>query len=118
MTDRKAVPGGPGTPIITGPLPISEKVFTRRVEDLAKVTGWLCYHTWNSQHSEAGWPDLALCRPPRLLLIELKAEGAKLTLAQLYWMEQLLACPGVEVFVWRPQDWETIKSTLEGKGVA
>ncbi len=92
--------------------PLSEAAFQKQVVALSRLFGWADYHTQFSIRSAHGWPDLALCRPPRLVLAELKAEKGKLTLAQERWLDLLGQCPGVEVFCWRPADWETIEEAL------
>jgi hypothetical protein len=83
---------------------ITERQWLRQVVDLAKMLGWRPYHTQLSKWSEAGWPDLALCKPPRLLLVELKSDRGKLTAAQREWLTMLAGCSGVEVYLWRPSD--------------
>jgi hypothetical protein len=97
--------------------PITEKAFMAQVVQLAKTFGWAVYHTHLSKWSESGWPDLALAKPPRLLLVELKSEKGKLTAGQQEWLELLGACDGVEVHVWRPSDWDEITHTLAPLGV-
>ncbi|GIV16008.1 MAG: hypothetical protein KatS3mg022_3419 [Armatimonadota bacterium] len=93
-------------------LPVREKEFLQSVRELAELQGWLCYHTWNSQRSPEGFPDLVLVRPPRVLFAELKTGVRKPTPAQQHWLAQLGACPQVEVYLWRPTDWEEIEETL------
>jgi len=93
-------------------LAVSERDFLAQVRKLARLLGWADYHPWLSVRSARGWPDLALCRPPRLILAELKAEKGKLTAAQERWLDVLGQCPGVEVFCWRPADWPTIEEIL------
>ena len=83
---------------------MSEADLSSLVLDLARLLKWrLRYHTWNSQHSTAGFPDLVLVRPPRILFIELKSETGKLSPAQANWIAALRDCP-VEVAVVRPTD--------------
>ncbi len=91
---------------------LSEKEFQRQVTDLAKILGWEPYHAWLSIHSPRGWPDLALCRPPRLILAELKREKGTLSPSQERWLALLRECPGIETFVWRPSDLEQIAAVL------
>lgn len=97
---------------VPGALPETEKQWQKVVEDYAHLMGWATYHPWLSVHSARGWPDLALCRPPRLVLAELKSEKGKLSLAQHHWIDLLDACPGVEVHIWRPSDWDTVQLIL------
>jgi hypothetical protein len=89
---------------------------------------WRIYHTRNSKGSHAGFPDLVLLRPPRLIFAELKTERGKLTRAQEDWLEALAmvgSMPGesydrawrvavapVEPYVWRPADRPDIERIL------
>lgn len=100
------------------PPPITEKAFMRQVTDLAEMLGWVTYHPWLSIHSPRGWPDLALCRPPRLILAELKAEKGKVSDHQERWAVLLKAVPGVEYFLWRPSDIEDVAAVLQGRYAA
>jgi hypothetical protein len=97
--------------------PITERAFMKQITQLAVTLGWRCYHTQLSKWSESGWPDLALCRPPRLLLVELKSERGKVTPSQQQWLEMLRSCDPVEVFLWRPSDWQQITQTLAPVGM-
>lgn len=92
---------------------ITEKDFMAQVRDLAKIFGWEYYHPFLSLHSPRGWPDVALCRPPRLILAELKSEKGKTSPDQDRWLELLEGCPGVEVHLWRPSDLDFIAETLK-----
>ena len=51
---------------------ILERDFQAEVVKAARTLGWLCYDTWNSQHSPKGWVDLVLIRGDRCLFRELK----------------------------------------------
>lgn len=75
-----------------------------QIVDLARTFGWAAYHPYLSVRSAPGWPDLALVRPPRLVLAELKSERGKVSVHQQHWLDLLGACDGVEVYVWRPSD--------------
>jgi hypothetical protein len=97
------------------PHPAPERELLQQVRDLARLLGWRVYHTHDSRRSPEGFPDLVLVRPPRLLFVELKREGRGPTLAQHGWLEALAAVPGVEVYLWRPGDWELVVATLHGE---
>jgi hypothetical protein len=92
--------------------PLTEREWQHQVTDLARTLGYTIYHTQFSKWSESGWPDLALCRPPRLLLVELKSERGKVTEAQQKWLTMLAQCPGVEVKLWRPGQLDEIVRCL------
>ena len=55
---------------------------------------------WSSIPASAGWPDLALCRPPRFLAVELKARRGRLSPEQVRWLEDLSRC-NIETYCWR-----------------
>lgn len=82
-----------------------ERDLQQQVLDLASELGWARrYHTWNSRHSESGFPDLVLLRRERQIVAELKGEGRNPTVAQLGWLAAFSEIPGCEAFVWRPSD--------------
>ena len=103
---------------------MTEREFQRAVVELARLMGWRVHHTrpaltqrgrWLTPiQGDAGFPDLVLCRPPRLIVAELKRVGGKPTPAQRGWLGALGQCAGVEVYLWTPNDWETIVRTLTG----
>jgi hypothetical protein len=62
---------------------------------------------------DAGLPDLILCKPPRLLFAELKRERGRVSEAQADWLDALSRCSGVEVYLWKPSDWEFIVRILQ-----
>ena len=100
-----------------------EKEFQRAVIEYAKMMGWRVHHTlpaitqsgrWITPvQGDMGFPDLVLCRPPRLVLAELKRAGGKVSPQQREWLSALQACAGVECYVWYPSDWDTIMHTLK-----
>ncbi len=91
----------------------SEKTFQAQVLQLARLSGWVCYHTHDSRRSAAGFPDLVLVRPPVVVFAELKSESGKLRSEQEAWLEALRKCPGVMARLWRPGDWPEIESMLK-----
>jgi len=91
---------------------VTEAQFLRQVLDLARIYRWMTYHPALSKWSERGWPDLALVRPPRVILAELKTDRGRTTEHQDRWLGALRACPGVETYLWRPADFHAIAATL------
>ena len=94
---------------------ITEKQFTQQVIQLLRLCGFnLVYHTWNSMHSERGFPDIFALRvrDKRLLFAELKSEKGKLTYEQARWSEALKAM-GCEIYEWRPSDWDRIVEIIK-----
>src|SRR5205823_7610491 len=86
---------------------IAEKPFMAAVIKIAKLRGWMLYHTHDSRRSTSGFPDLVLVRPPRLIFAELKSQSGKPSMAQVEWLDALSGC-GFEVHLWRPSDLERV----------
>jgi hypothetical protein len=91
---------------------ITEHQWSEVVHDMAKVFGWEWYHPYLSIRSTPGWPDVALVRPPRFVLVELKREKGWLSTNQEHWLGILRQCPGIEVYLWRPSDWDEAQEVL------
>lgn len=99
----------------------TEAGFQDAVLELAELRGWEFVH-FRPARTAKGWrtpmigmpgfPDLILCRPPRLIIAELKSDRGKATVDQLCWLELLGTCDGVEVHLWRPSDWNEIETVL------
>ena len=87
----------------------------------ARLLGWRAVHFrpartangWRTpgQYDAVGWPDLILARPPRIVAIEVKRQGGKLTPEQSQWLADLAAC-GIETHVAEPSDFDAIASIL------
>lgn len=95
---------------------MTEDALLRAVRDYAEVGGWLAYHTHDSRHSDAGFPDLVLVHPltDRLLFVELKATTGRLRCTQRAWLDALRGA-GMDVRVWRPSDLdEAFRVLVEG----
>lgn len=82
-----------------------EKQLMQNVIDMARLLGYLVYHTFDSRRSEPGFPDIIAVGYDRLLAIECKREKEKPTPAQQNWLDELAYVPGVECYVIRPSDW-------------
>lgn len=52
---------------------LTEKDWARQIADLAKMLGWLRYHTHRADRSPAGFPDEVLVRD-RVIFMELKRD--------------------------------------------
>lgn len=99
---------------------LKERDFQADIIQFAEDAGWIVWYTHQSgpgrglgRHSPPGEPDLRLVRPPRVLFVELKGPKTRLTLPQEGAQGHLGQCPGVEVYLWRPSDWDEIVRTLE-----
>lgn len=90
----------------------TEKVFQAQVEELAKHCGWLVYHTYDSRRSAPGFPDLVMCRADRCLVVELKSVKGRESQEQRKWLAAFNRVPHIEVYVWRPGDWDEVEKAL------
>jgi hypothetical protein len=89
-----------------------EKEFQKHVLALAEECGWTFrYHSYFSDRSERGFPDVMLLRPERgeIVFAELKTMNGRLGPVQQEWLDALRACAGdkLRVFVWRPCCWNS-----------
>jgi hypothetical protein len=68
------------------------------------------------QADGSGFPDLVLCRPPRIIFVELKSDNGELSKAQEEWLQEIANCMGDKGYlgwdVWRPRDWESVQKVL------
>ena len=94
---------------------MTEKQFQTWVVSIAKLNGWLVYHTYDSRRSEPGFPDLVMVRGGQVIFAELKTEHGKLKPKQKQWIMRLARVGSVEVEIWRPQYEKGILAMLEGK---
>ena len=102
---------------------VTEKDWQSTVVEYARLTGWLCYHSFDSRRSEPGFPDLVLVRAGRLIFSELKRDGEKLSTivrvtkngrrlaSQQEWHDDLQET-SAEVYEWQPSDWPEVEETL------
>lgn len=91
---------------------VSEEAFLQAVIEQAKFHGWWVVHARDSRKSTPGLPDLLLIRPPRVVFAELKKTGGRLSREQVHVNALLAACPGVESYVWHPEDERRITEIL------
>jgi hypothetical protein len=107
------LPRGPGE---------TEAGFTTAVIALARLHGWMVYHAlplrtkageWRTgTQGDVGFPDVIAVkaaggRVGRLVVAELKVKTA-VTPQQDIWLNRFATVPGVEVYVWRPHQWNEI----------
>jgi hypothetical protein len=93
-----------------------EAAFRGQVIELVELYDWWSMWTADSRTVRgAGWPDLTLIRPPRILYVELKSRAGCLSGEQWDVLRMLDAC-GHETAVWRPGDLPTIAAVLGPKG--
>jgi len=100
---------------------VSEKAFMDTILQAAEIYGWWTYHTHDSRRSTAGFPDLVLIKPPRVIFLEVKSERGRLSREQADVLAMLQECgplscrferDGVSAAMVRPSDWEQIVEWL------
>lgn len=83
---------------------VPEKTLLAQVLGLAQRYSWRTYHTFDSRHSAAGFPDVIAIRGSRLLAIECKSSKGKPTREQQEWLLAFVAVSQVDAWVVRPAD--------------
>lgn len=59
----------------------------------------------------AGFPDMVLCKPPKIMFWEIKSKVGSVRQPQKEWIAALQGC-GIEARVVRPKDWNYVVDTL------
>jgi hypothetical protein len=103
-------------------LPMSEAEYQSRIVDTAFIRGWRLHHCRPLRRADGrhetpitghkGFPDLILLRGPRLVVLEVKRDGADPTPEQCIWLDAWRAVPGAEVAVAWPCTWPQIERML------
>lgn len=91
-----------------------EKKLNQNIRDLAALRGWEhVYHTWRSDKSPAGFPDIIAIRRSRLIVAELKVGKNNLSPEQYFWLLAFIGA-GAAVYVWwdNDEDWDEIVEVL------
>lgn len=103
---------------------MTEAQLQSAVIECARLLGWRVAHFRAARTAHgwrtpvggdgAGFPDLVLLRPPRLLFVELKSDVGRLGEAQREWIMRLKRLSHCETFVWAPEDWQsgTVEAVL------
>ena len=89
---------------------MTETAFQSDVMRLAKMLGWLPYHTLDPRRSASGFPDLVLVRE-RVLFRELKVGKNKLSQSQELWRDSIMDTGG-DWAEWRETDMDDIVADL------
>jgi hypothetical protein len=102
----------------------ADEAFQSVVVEVARLAGWRVAHFRPARTTQgwrtpvtadgAGWPDLVLVRPPRLIFAELKSERGTVSARQTEWLDVLRLLPKAEVYLWHPSDWDELVEVLTG----
>lgn len=91
---------------------MTERQMQDGIVEAARRLGYLCYHTWSSIHSPAGFPDLVLCGRGRLLFVEVKGPRGRFRAGQEEWLQRLIDI-GVEAYVVTPAEYDALVADLQ-----
>jgi len=96
------------------PPKLTERELQDNIVALCRWLGLLCYHTHDSRHSAAGFPDLVIVGK-HVIFVELKSASGDLSKAQGCWRDALQESDNGNFRVWRPADWwsGSIRAQLE-----
>lgn len=106
------------------PTDLTEAEFLEDVVELAKLSGWIVWHSIPTQirpgrwvtagKGHKGFPDLCLAHPDHgAFFLELKVGRNQPSIEQVQWIETLNRA-GVEAYVAWPKDMEAIIGRLRG----
>lgn len=97
---------------------ISERDWQTHVLKIADLKGWKYYHPPDNrpvngriQKVVSGYPDLCLIKGSRMIFAELKREKGIVSPEQQEWIAAIKGC-GIEVYVWRPSDLQSLVEIL------
>lgn len=96
---------------------VREDDLLNSVRKLARLTGWLMFHCYDSRKSIGpGFPDIVLVNPRqrRTIYAELKRPDGTTSPDQEIWLTALYEA-GQEVALWRPADLPAIAAVLRGR---
>src|SRR3954467_15050939 len=93
---------------------LTEREWSLTVYELLDMLAWDRYHTYRSKKSRAGYPD-ETCWRERVLWLELKREGGKLSEEQQRVVRGLLAA-NAEIYVVRPSALDVLAKVLAYRG--
>jgi hypothetical protein len=92
---------------------VTEAELQQLLTDAAELNGWLVFHDNDSRRNVAGFPDLVLVKPPRVLFLELKSEIGRVRPEQHVWMDALMRSDTIGSAIVRPEHADQIIKYLQ-----
>ena len=92
---------------------MNEAALQQLLTDAAELNGWLVFHDNDSRRNAAGFPDLVLVKPPRVLFLELKSEIGRVRPEQHVWMDALMRSDTIGSAIVRPEHADQIIKYLQ-----
>ncbi len=96
----------------------TEAQLQRQIIEAAGYLGYRAFHPRVMVGSAAGFPDLTLAKPGRLIFVEVKGPRGRVSHAQQEWIDLLATVPGVAAMIVFPDDWEAMERVLTSDGGA
>ena len=103
-------------------IPVKEENFLSQIQYLAHMFGWRVAHFrpartkygWRTAIAGdgAGFPDICMVKGKRIIFAELKSETGKVHPNQQQWLDALSTTGKVEVYLWRPSQFDDIVEVL------
>lgn len=104
------------------PVDITEATYQEAIIQIARLYGWRVAHFRPAMTKDGwrtavaadgkGYPDLTMVKPGRLIFAEIKSEKGKLSEDQANWIDAFKLVPGIEVYLWRPSQFEEVVALL------
>ena len=91
---------------------MTEAELQQLLTDAAELNGWLVFHDNDSRLNPAGFPDLVLVKPPRIVLLELKTAKGRVRPEQQVWLDALADVDTVASALVRPEHADQILTYL------
>ena len=91
---------------------MTEDELQQVIVDAALTHGWQVFHDNDSRQNRAGFPDLVLCKPPKVIIIELKSAKGRIRPEQRVWLEALEKCDTISTGLVRPAELPGLLATL------
>jgi Holliday junction resolvase len=89
-----------------------ERHLQAALEQHLRIRGWRYYHSYNSQRSVAGFPDVIALRDKRVLVAEIKTSRGRVSAPQREWLAAFEQA-GIPAYLWRfPEDWSQVGRLL------
>ncbi len=95
---------------------MTEDELLTAIIEAATWNGWLAHHVRRSdkaiQQGRSGFPDLVLARNGRVLFLELKSEGGRVSPDQGAWLEELTSRSAVQAWIIYPSQLDDMLRVL------
>lgn len=93
---------------------IGRRGWQQEITDTFKAAGWgFIYHTYDSRHSPAGFPDTIIPGAARIIVIEAKVGNNKASVLQIEWLKEFAKSGALTFCLW-PRHRPTLRALADG----